>query len=104
MFLDKYLNQVYLDLLYDKYEEWYLRNLDENKFMDIYNLFKEYGFYFINDIIIYYLEIFEYDKEMVNKGILELKEKLGENFVYIIGNNLSYLEQIKNLVNNNLAM
>lgn len=94
MFLDKYLNKIYLYLLYDKYEEWYINQLDENKFINIYNLFKEYGFYFINDIIVNYLEIFEYDKEFINKGILKLKEKLGDNYIYIIGNDLSYLEEL----------
>lgn len=94
MFLDKYLNEIYLDLLYDKYEEWYLNNLDENQFLSIYNLLKDWGFYFINDIIINYLEIFEYDQEIINNGILKLKEKLGDNFVYLIGNDLSYLEEL----------
>lgn len=94
MFLDKYLNPIYLDLLYDKYEEWYINQLDEFKFIKIYNLFKKYNFYFINDIIINYLEIFEYDQEIVNKGIIKLKEKLGDNFIYIIGNDMSYLEEL----------
>ena len=94
MFLDKYLNKIYLDLLYDKYEDWYINELDENKFTDIYNLFKEYGFYFINDIITNYLEIFEYDRETINQGILKLKNKLGDNFVYFIGNNLNYLTEL----------
>ena len=94
MFLDKYLNEIYLDLLYDKYEEWYLNKLDENQFLSIYNLLKDWGFYFINDIIINYLEIFEYDQENINNGILKLKEKLGDNFVYLIGNDMSYLEEL----------
>ena len=55
MFLEKYLNEIYLELLYDKYEEWYINKLDENKVINIYNLFKKYGFYFIEDIIINYL-------------------------------------------------
>lgn len=94
MFLEQYLNKIYLDLLYDKYEEWYILDIDESKFKDIYNLFKEYGFYFIDDIIINYLELFEYDKEFINKGILKLKDKLGDNFVYLIGNDLSYLDEL----------
>ena len=91
MFLDKYLNKIYLDLLYDNYEKW---NLDENKFIDIYNLFKGYGFYFVNDIIIYYLELFQYDKETLNERIIKLKDKLGYNYVYLIGDNLSNLEEL----------
>ena len=94
MFLEKYLNDIYLDMIYSKYEEWYLSKLDENKFLEIYNLFKKYGFYFVDDIIINYLELFEYDKETLEKGIISLKDNLGENFVFKIGNDLSLLDSI----------
>lgn len=92
MFLDKYLNETYLDLLYDKYEKWYINEIDETNFNKIYMLFKQYEFYFIEDIIINYLEIFNLSKEIVEQGIITLKEKLGDNFVWIIGNDISYLE------------
>jgi len=94
MFLDKYLNKIYLGMLYEKYEEWYLEQLDENKFNDIYNLFKKYKFYFIEDIIINYLELFQCDKDIVENGILRLKDKLGNNFVWEISNNLLYIDEI----------
>lgn len=94
MFIEKYLNKVYLELLYDKYEEWYIKQLDENRFNKIYNIFKKYNFYYIEDIIINYLEIFEYEEKLIEKGILNLKDKLGENFIFIIGENLSYLDLI----------
>lgn len=94
MFLEKYLNNIYLDMLYDKYEEDYINSIDETNFINIYNLLKEYHFYYIEDIILNYLEIFELPKEEVNINLLKLKQKLGENFVYIIGNKLSYLEDI----------
>lgn len=94
MFLEKYLNNIYLNMLYDKYEEDYINNLDESNFINIYNLFKEYQFYYIEDIIINYLEIFELPKEKVNISILKLKEHLGENFTYIIGNKPSYFDYI----------
>ena len=94
MFIEKYLNKIYLDLLYDKYEEWYINQIDENKFNEIYNLFKEYNVYYIEDIIINYLEIFEYEKEIIEDRLLSLKERLGGNFISIIGNDLSYLDEI----------
>jgi len=94
MFLDRYLNKIYLGMLYEKYEEWYLEQIDEDKFYDIYNLFKKYKFYFIEDIIINYLELFQYDKDSVESGILKLKDKLGNNFVWEIGNNLLYLDEL----------
>ena len=94
MFLEKYLNNIYLDMLYDKYKEDYINSIDETNFINIYNLLKEYHFYYIEDIILNYLEIFDLSKEEVNISILKLQQKLGENFVYIIGNKLSYLEDI----------
>lgn len=100
MFLEKYLNEIYLELLYDKYEELYINSLDENKFLNIYKLFRKYEFYFIEDIIINYLEIFELEIEEVEKGILNLKEKLGNNFIVKIGNDLTYLDEL--LENNEL--
>lgn len=94
MFFDKYLNEIYLDMLYDKYEEWYLNKFDEEKFINIYNLLKKYEFYFIEDIIINYLEIFEYDKEVIERNILKLKDNLGDNFIWKIGNNMTYLDEL----------
>jgi len=94
MFLDKYLDNFYYDLVYNNYDSSYLEGLDENNFRDIYNIFSKYNFYFINDIILNYMELFEMEPNNVEKGILNLKEKLGSNFVYIIGNDMKYLNEI----------
>lgn len=95
MFLDKYLSDTKLFLLSTVYEKNYIRNLDYNKFIKIYNLFKEYKFYFIDDIILNYLEIFQMDYNIVSEKLQYLKNKLGDNFVYIIGEDMRYLEFIK---------
>ena len=94
MFLEKYVSSVYLDIIYSNYDEDYINGLDEENFIKIYNLFKKYNFYFINDIILNYLEIFEMDYDHVEDKIIYLKDKLGNNFVQIIGNNMSYLGKI----------
>lgn len=96
MFLEKYLDEFYYELILDSYKTGYLNMLDENNFIKIYSLFKEYKFYFINDIILKYLEIFDVDCNEVNKTIIQLKNKLGDKFIYIIGNNMSYLNEILN--------
>jgi len=94
MFLTNYLNEIYLSMLYDKYDEEYLNSLNKENFLKIYDIFKKYKFYFIKDIIITYLELFELEETEIEQGILKLKEKLGENFVYLIGNDISLLEEI----------
>mgnify|MGYP003310172605 CR=1 FL=1 len=101
MFLNNYLNDTYLSMLCDNYEEDYINSIDEENFIKIYNLFKEYDFYFIEDIIIYCLEVFEYDIDDVRSKILKLKEKLGPGFVYEIGNNLNYLENVRDVMKEN---
>ena len=40
MFLNKYVNDAYLDMIYSNYNNDYLNSLDENNFIKIYNLFK----------------------------------------------------------------
>lgn len=94
MFLNKYLNEIYLNMLYEKYEEWYINSINEENFIKVYNLLKEYNFYFIKDIIIYHLELFECNVGDIKNNILKLKDKLGDNFVFEIGNDLTYLEEL----------
>lgn len=94
MFLHKYVNSLYLDIIFSNYDESYIELLDETNFVKIYQLFKNYQFYYIDDIILKYLEIFEMHYDDVEQGILLLKEKLGEDFVRIIGNDMTYLDEI----------
>lgn len=94
MFLNKYLNDIYVDLLYDTYSEQFINNLDEDNFKKVYILLKKNNFYFIDDIILKYLEIFEIDSDCVLKAINDIKEILGNDYVRIIGNNLSIIDKI----------
>ena len=96
MFLGKYLNDFYYDLVYDNYSSAYLEGLDESNFVAVYNVFNKYNFYFINDIILNYIELFEMNPYHVEKGILRLRNKLGNNFAFIIGNDMRFLNEIIN--------
>ena len=92
--LNEVLSSNKLKLLYDKYNDYYIDGIDYDNLISIYNLFKKYQFYYIDDILVNYLEIFEKDYDYVEDKILELKEKLGNNFVFIIGNDMRYLDLI----------
>ena len=96
MFLNKYVNDVYYEMILDEYDSDYLLTLDEEQFKKIYDLFREYGFTYIEDIILRYLEIFEMEYEEVKEKLEDLKMELGDDFVYIVGNNLSLLDKILN--------
>ena len=92
MFIHKYVSDFYFTQIMFNYDIQFLSSLNEEKFLKIYNLFKEYNFYFIEDIILNYLEIFLFEYDDVLKGINLLKEKLGDNFVSIIGKNMTHLD------------
>lgn len=92
MFLEKYLDEFYYNMVLDNYEYEYLKTLDEDNFKKVYNLLKKYNFYFINDIILNNIEIFELDTKLLEEKLNILKEELGDNYIYIIGNNMRYLE------------
>ena len=100
MFLNKYLNSTYLDLVYSNYEEDYLKLLDENNFSKVYMLLKSNNFYYINDIILNYLELFEIDEKYVEFAINDIKATLGNNFVELIGKNMMLIAKIIELAIN----
>ena len=62
MFLEKYVNSTYYNIILNNYNSEYLNSLDEDNFIKIYNLFKKYKFYFIDDIVLKYLETLDYDE------------------------------------------
>ena len=41
MIFDKYLNDTYLDILYSNYKSDYLKSIDPNNFVEIYNLLRK---------------------------------------------------------------
>ena len=94
MFLEKYVNSTYYNMILNNYNIEYLNSLDEDNFIKIYNLFKKYKFYFIDDIVLKYLEIFNMAEDDVEEKINFLREKLGDRYIYIIGNDLRYLDEI----------
>lgn len=99
MFLDKYLNSTYLYLIYDNYDESYINILDENNFNNVYILLKNSGFYFIEDIILNYLELFEIDIRYVELALRDMKEVIGEDYASKIGKNLTLINKIIDLAN-----
>ena len=94
MFLAKYLNSTYLDLVYSNYDEEYLNLLDEDNFNKVYMLLKNNNFYFIDDIILNYLEIFEIEEKYVELAISDIKLELGVDFVDQIGKNMTLIDKI----------
>lgn len=94
MFYDKYLDFDDIEELYDNYDVNVLNNIDKDNFDKIYSLFKSYKFDFIEDIILKYFDIFILEYKDVNDKLNRLVKALGDNYIDIIGNDMSYLEYI----------
>ena len=68
--------------------------VDEENFNKVYMLLKNNNFYFIDDIILNYLELFEIEEEYVQLAITDIKSVLGDNFVEQIGKNMTFINKI----------
>ena len=97
MFIKNYVNDIYFDIICGNYSLDYLINLNENNFKRVYNILKTNDFYYINDIILNYLELFEVEYIYVEKALNTIKNILGENYVQIIGKNMPILDRVINL-------
>ena len=97
MFLDKYLNDTYLDIIYSNYNEEYINILDEDNFNKVYNLLKKNNFYFIEDIILNYLELFELEDKYIELALNDIKDILGDDYVKKIGKNMTIIDKIISL-------
>ncbi len=100
MFLDKYLDDLRLKILYTNYNEDYLNSLEESSFEEVYTLLKEKGFYYTNDIILNYLELFTIDKKYVEKSLNEISSLIKENYVEYLGKNMSLFDKVISLALN----
>lgn len=96
MFLETVLSENNMELIYDKYDKEYLECIDPYNFANIYNLFLENKFYFIEDLIVKYLEIFTLNKDIIEDAIFALESEYGSDYIYYIGKDLSILDEAIN--------
>lgn len=94
MFYNKYLDEFYLGELLENYDLNYLKNIDQDNFESVYQMFKKYKVEFIEDIILGYLDVFTLKVDVVEEKWLKLKMVLGDNYLDLIGDDLSYLEYL----------
>ncbi len=91
MFLEEFLDKEDYLRLIDKYDISFINTIDVRRFKKIYKIFSKNKFYFINDLIIKYLEIFTVDVDIIEDAIAMLEEEYGSCYNYVIGNDLGIL-------------
>lgn len=92
MVLKEILNDDEYALVMDRYTDSYLDSIPNDMFNKVYNYLKSKKVYFINDLIINYLDIFTLDVRTINEAFNILEGQYGKEYIYFIGDNLNFLE------------
>lgn len=95
MFLEKLLDDYSYQLLLEKYGYNVINDINRNNFLSIYKLLKNNKFYFINDIVVNYFEIFKLDYDIILESIERLKDN-NVNYIEDVCNNMCLLIDIIN--------
>lgn len=93
MFLQNILNEDLYNEVLDNYDYDYLESLDYDIFTKNYILFKNKKFYFIEELIIKYLDIFMLDSDIIESALYEIEKVYGTDYILFIGHNLDILEK-----------
>lgn len=92
MILQNLLNEEEYKLLTDKYTDSYLDSISFESFMEMYKFLKSKKVYFVNDLIINYIDIFSLNVNVVEEALNVLEERFGKEYLYYIGDNLKLLD------------
>lgn len=99
MFLNKYLNDTYLELIYSNYDLNYVNGIDKENFDEVYNYLKNNNFYFIDDIVLNYLELFTIGKKYIELAINDVKKIIGNDYINKIGHDMKVIDYIIRISN-----
>ena len=93
---NKYLDDFYKEELLENYDKEVIDGIDINNGKKVLEILKKYNFYFLEDIILNYIDIFMMNADKVEDGdgIIKLREKYGDNYLIQIGDNLDILSEM----------
>lgn len=94
MFIEKYVKPMYWNIICNNYEEFYLNSFDESNFKKVYEILKDKGFNYIEDIILDYLELFEIEYKYVDMALDKIQEIIGDDYVSVIGKNMYLIDKV----------
>lgn len=94
-FLKKYnITDEDIDSLIENYNDGLIELVSNNQILveQNINVFLSYGFDYIEDIIMYNLPLFVMGTTYIREKLNNLKLKLGDNYIELIGDNLDLLD------------
>ena len=93
-YLNEILNEEQISEIEDTFDKSILINLNEENLKSIITYLQMNHIYFIEDILMQYLDLFLIEKEQFIKRFEILKLKYSYNFVEILAHNLDILEEM----------
>lgn len=95
MKLDKYLDDFYINLIYESYDEDYINNICNNYDIDKnIEILKKYGFNNLEDILLNDINILIIEPNKLEKRLSVLKDIIGDNYVDTINDNIELLDKL----------
>lgn len=93
-YLNNILSIEQIDQIMKTFDEDVLNHLEEENIKYIISYLQINQIYFIEDIIVQYLDLFLMDKEQFIQNFESLKIKYSNNFVETLAQNLDILEEM----------
>lgn len=78
----------------DTFDSEIIKGIDVDNLFKIYKYLIDNGIYFARDLIVDYLDIFVLDYDCFVTRFEELKKKLGSNYIEVLENDISNLEEL----------
>ncbi len=98
MFLKNMVNDNKYRELIEKYDEDFLNSINYDLFMLNYKYLISKRIYFVNELVVRNLEMFMLDKDIIEEVIDIALCKYGDDFAFILGENLNKFDDILTLV------
>lgn len=94
MFLESIISDNEYKELIKKYDKIILDNINYDLFMKNYKYLVSKKIYFVNELVLRDLEMFMLDSRVLEEVIDIAYRKYGENFAFILGENLNIFDDI----------
>ena len=86
------LDNIDIKVLKENFDEEILSQLDEQNISKIYNYLINLGVYYAKDIFISQADLFLLDYDLFVEKFEKLKQKLGENYIDMLGEDCSLID------------
>ena len=86
------LDNIDIKVLRENFDDEIISQLDEENVCKIYNYLINLGVYYAKDIFLSQVDLFLLDNNLFMEKFEKLKEKLGDNYIELLGDDCSLID------------